>query len=72
MAIKSYIKDGKKYFKVEVKMRNSFGKQVYRCRQGLLSERKAEEAEFQLKKEIESIQRRLYFIFERTKASKSE
>ena len=53
MAIKSYIKDGKKYFKVEVKMRDSFGKQVYRCRQGLFSERKAEEAEFQLKKEIE-------------------
>ncbi len=55
MAIKSYIKDGNKYFKAEVKMRDSSGKQVYRCRQGLLSERKAQDAEFQLRKEIESI-----------------
>lgn len=55
MAIKSYIKDGKKYFKAEVKMRDSLGKQVYRCRQGFISERKAQDAEFQLRKEIESI-----------------
>lgn len=55
MAIKSYIKEGKKYFKVEVKSRDSFGKQVYRSKQGILSERKAEEEEFKLKKELDSI-----------------
>ena len=55
MAIKSYIKEGKKYFKVEVKSRDQFGRQVYRSKQGILSERKAEEEEFRLRKEIDSL-----------------
>ena len=54
MAIKPYTKNGKKFFLVEVKMRNRDGKQIFRSRQGLTSERKAEEALFELKKEIES------------------
>jgi len=55
MAISSYIKDSKKYFLVEVKIRDSSGKQIYRSRQGIASERKAEEAEFQLRKEVEAV-----------------
>lgn len=55
MAISSYIKDGKKFFKVEIKKRDANGKQLYRSRQGITSERKAEEAEFCLKKELDSI-----------------
>ena len=53
MAIKSYIKDGKKLFMVEVKIRDQNGKQIYRSRQGITSDRKAQEAEFELKKEVE-------------------
>jgi integrase len=55
MAIKPYMKDGKKLFLVEVKMRNRDGKQIYRSRAGITSERKAEEALFELKKEVEAI-----------------
>ncbi len=55
MAIRGYIKDGKKYFIVEVKMRGVGGKQMFRSRQGIVSERKAQEAEFELKKELDSI-----------------
>jgi len=55
MAIKSYLKNGKKLFVVEVKGRDREGKQIYRSRQGITSERKAEDIEFELKKEIESI-----------------
>lgn len=55
MAISSYIKDGKKYFKVEIKKRDVNGKQIYRSREGLTSDRKAEEAEFLLKKELDSL-----------------
>jgi len=55
MAIKSYMKDGKKLFLVEIKIRNSDGKQLYRSRQGISSERKAQEAEFQLRKELENV-----------------
>lgn len=55
MAISSYIKDGKKLFKVEMKKRDALGKQIYRSRHGITSERKAEEAEFLLRKELDSI-----------------
>lgn len=55
MAIKSYTKDGKKLFLVEVKVRNREGKQIYRSRQGITSERKAEDIDFELKKEVEAL-----------------
>lgn len=55
MAIKPYFVDGKKLFLVEVKMRNREGKQIFRSRQGITSERKAIDAEFELKKLVESI-----------------
>ncbi len=55
MAITSYTKDGKKFFLVEVKSRTKEGKQVYRSRQGITSERKALDIEFQLRKELEGI-----------------
>lgn len=55
MAITSYIKDGKKFFKVEIKVRDSLGKQIFRSKQGITSERKAEEAEYKLKKELEAV-----------------
>jgi integrase len=55
MAIKPYIKDGKKLFLVEVKVRDPNGKQLYRSRQGITSERKANDIEFELKKELESV-----------------
>lgn len=55
MAIISYSKDGKKFFKVEIKIRDSLGKQIFRSKQGITSERKAEEVEFQLKKELEAL-----------------
>jgi len=55
MAIKSYVKDGKKLFLVEVKIRASDGKQLYRSRQGITSERKAHDIEFEIKKELEAI-----------------
>ncbi len=54
MAIKPYIKDGKKLYLVEVKMRDQDGKQIYRCRYGITSERKADEAAFELRKELEA------------------
>lgn len=52
MAIKSYVKDGKKFFKVIVLKRDQFGKQHCRKCQGITSERKAVEVEFELKKEL--------------------
>ncbi len=55
MAIKPYMKDGKKLFLVELKVRDHNGKQLYRSRQGITSERKAHDVEFELKKELESI-----------------
>lgn len=55
MAIISYSKDGKKFFKVEIKVRDSLGKQIFRSKQGITSERKAEDVEFQLKKELEAL-----------------
>ncbi len=55
MAIKPYYLNGKKLLLVEVKMRNREGKQIFRSRQGFTSERKALEAEFELKKLVESI-----------------
>ena len=53
MAIKPYMKHGKKMYLVEVKMRDRDGKQIFRCRQGITSERKAEDAAFELRKELE-------------------
>ncbi len=55
MAIKNYTKSGKKLFLVEVKARDLEGTQIYRSRQGITSERKAEEIEFELKKEVEAL-----------------
>lgn len=55
MAIKSYTKGGKKLFLVEVKVRNLEGKQIYRSRQGITSERKAEDIDFELKKKVEAL-----------------
>lgn len=55
MAIKSYMKDGKKFFKVEIKVRDKAGKQIYRSKQALTSERKALEMEFKFKKELENL-----------------
>lgn len=55
MAIRSYMKDGKKLFFVEIKARDLEGKQIYRSRQGITSERKAEDVEFELKKEVEAL-----------------
>lgn len=40
---------------VEIKDRDQDGKQIYRSRQGITSERKAEDIEFELKKEVESL-----------------
>src|SRR6185312_8716609 len=55
MAIKSYTKDGKKMFLVFVKARDRYGKQVAKRRQGITSERKATDIEFQFKKELEEM-----------------
>lgn len=55
MAIKSYVKDGKKFFLVTVKMRDAAGKQHFKSRQGITSERKAKDLEFDLKKEVEKL-----------------
>ncbi|MEK6775119.1 MAG: tyrosine-type recombinase/integrase [Bdellovibrionota bacterium] len=55
MAISSYQSNGKNMFRVTVKIRDSRGKQIFRSRHGITSERKAEETEFELKKEIELI-----------------
>lgn len=53
MGITSYQKNGTKNYLVQVKVRNKLGKQIYRSRQGIKSEREAEKVEFELKKEIE-------------------
>lgn len=55
MAITSYMKEGKKLFLVEIKTRDRSGKQIYRSRQGITSERKALDAEFELRKEVELV-----------------
>ncbi len=55
MAIRPYYTNGKRLFLVEVKMRNSEGKQIFKSRQGFASIRKAEDAEFDLKKLVESV-----------------
>ena len=53
MGIKSYIKDGKKFFEVTVKKRDSSGNQIRRMKRGIPSERKATEIEYQLKQELD-------------------
>lgn len=55
MSIKCYQKDGQKLFLVEIKSRDLEGKQIYRSRQGITSERKAQDIEFELKKEVETL-----------------
>lgn len=55
MAVKTYLKDGKKFFYVLVKTRDSSGKQILRRKGGITSERKARELEFEIKKELETI-----------------
>lgn len=55
MAIKSYVKDGKKAFLVKVVARDQYGKQICRKQQGVPSERKAADIEFQFKKELEEL-----------------
>lgn len=52
MAIRTYIEDGKKYFEVYVHGQDSRGIRVQRKRRGILSERKAESVEFELKREL--------------------
>lgn len=53
MAIKPYVKDGKKLFQVIVMKRDQFGRQVCRKRNNIPSERKAADVEFELRKELE-------------------
>ena len=55
MAITSYIKNGKQLYAVKIKSRDQHGRQIYRSKFGITSERKANEAEFELKKEVERI-----------------
>lgn len=55
MAIKPYFVNGKKFFLVEVKKRDRDGKQIFRSRQGITSERKAAEADFELKQIVELV-----------------
>jgi len=55
MAIKSYNNDGKKLFEVTVKIRDQRGRQLFRRRRGLSSERAARQAEFDLKKELDAM-----------------
>jgi integrase len=55
MAVKSYLLNGKKVFLVEVKMRDRDGKQIYRSQQGITSERKAYEVEFEIKTKIQNL-----------------
>jgi len=52
MAIKPYMVQGKRFYEVRVKMRDSQGRQVCRRRAGINSIRKAEQVEFELKSEI--------------------
>lgn len=55
MAIKSYVKEGKKFFYVLVKSRDSSGKQILRRKGGITSERKAREIEFEIKKDLQNL-----------------
>lgn len=53
--IKTYRKNGKKYFEVFVLVRDSTGKQIARRRKGITSERKAKDIEFEIKAELKAI-----------------
>ena len=55
MAINQYEKDGKTLFEVYVIQRDERGNKVQRRRRGIPSRRKAEQVEFELKKEAESV-----------------
>jgi len=48
------MKHGKKMYLVEVKMRDRDGKQIYRSKHGIESQRKADEVLFEVKKEVEA------------------
>lgn len=52
MAVKPYILNGKKYFEVYVNGFDRNGKRVQSRRKGIESLRKAEEAEFELKRDL--------------------
>ena len=52
MAIKSYLLNGKKYFEVYVNGFDRSGKRIQARRKGIESLRKAEEAEFELKRDL--------------------
>ena len=54
MAIKSYVKNGKKLFLVQIKTRDQLGKQILKRRVAITSEKKAQDIEFELKKELEN------------------
>lgn len=52
MAIRTYLEDGKKFFEVYVNGSDSRGVRVQRKRRGIESQRKAEQAEFELLREL--------------------
>lgn len=54
MAIKQYSKDGKVFFEVYVVQRDETGSRFQRRKRGIQSRRKAEQVEFELRKEIET------------------
>lgn len=54
VAIEEYLKNGKKHFRVKVKMRDRNGRQIFRSDQGHTSIRKAEEVEYEMKKALEA------------------
>ncbi len=52
MAIRTYIEDGKKYYEIYVHVHDSRGERVQRKRKGIETLRKAEQVEFELKREL--------------------
>lgn len=52
MAIHKYTEDGKQLYRVHVKIRNIFGKQMNRVRKGISSETRAKRLEIELKVEL--------------------
>jgi len=52
MSIKSYFKNGKKFYEVFVKAKDKDGKQIAKRKRGIKSERAAREVEFNIKQEL--------------------
>lgn len=52
--IKNYFVNGKRFYRVDVKVRDDAGNQITRSRKGITNERKAQETEFEFNKELES------------------